>query len=166
VVTTSTTEITTRRNKAGEEFIGSVTADVRDTSGSVVIPAGAAVVYRIVEIKEAENQNEAGVLVIRPTAVRIGVDSFPLAAEVTELQYERKGRGVTAGDAGKVAAGAAAGAILGQILTKKTSGTVIGGAVGAAAGTAIAIKSADKDLVVPAGARIVIRLTEDLVRTR
>jgi uncharacterized membrane protein len=84
---------------------------------------------------------------------------------VTDLQYELKGRGVTAGDAAKVGAGAAVGAIVGQILTKKTGGTVVGGAIGAAAGTAIAIRSADKDIVVPSGGRIVIKLKEALSRS-
>jgi len=53
-----------------------------------------------------------------------------------------------------------------EISTRKNkAGTVVGGAVGAAAGTAIAIKSADKDIVIPAGARIVMKLKEPFVRS-
>ncbi len=163
LVTTSESEITTRRNKAGEQFTAKVATPIAGADGNELVPAGAVVTYTIVDIQEAENKNEPGVLVIRPVSLAFDGASYPIAADVTELAVERKGRGVTAGDAGKVAAGAAAGAILGRILTKKGTGAVVGGAVGAAAGTAIAVNSADKDLVIPAGARIVLRLVSDLV---
>jgi hypothetical protein len=164
VVTTSTQEISSRRNKAGETFTAKVAEAVMDSSGQEVIPAGATVTFSIVAIKEAENQDAAGTLVIRPVSVAIGAESYDIQADVSELQIEKRGRGVTGGDAAKVGAGAAAGAIVGQILTKKSGGTVVGGVVGAAVGTAIAVKSADKDLVIPAGARIVLKLSEELVR--
>jgi hypothetical protein len=164
IVTTSTQEITSRRNQAGDTFTALVAEAVTDASGREVIPSGATVTYSIVAIREAENQDASGTLVIRPVSVAIGAQSYDLKADVSELQVEKKGRGVTTGDAAKVGAGAAAGAILGQILTKKSGGTVVGGVVGAAVGTAIAVKSADKDLVIPAGARIVLKLTEELVR--
>lgn len=157
---TSNVEITTRRNKVGDQFTATLAAAALDGSGREVIPAGATVTFRILELKEAENQNDAGTLTIRPETVAFGGASYPLAADVTELAIQRQGRGVTAGDAGKVAAGAAAGAILGKIITKKTAGAIAGGAAGAAAGTAIAINSADRDLVIPAGSRIVLALRE------
>ena len=164
VVSNSSVEISTRRNKAGETFTARVAEAIMDGSREV-IPAGSIVTYRIVTSKEAESKNAEGQLAIEAISVGIGDKTYPVNAEITDMQYELKGRGVTAGDAGKVAAGAAIGAVVGQILTKKTAGTVVGGAVGAAAGTAIAIKSADKDIVIPAGARIVMKLKEPLVRT-
>lgn len=162
--TTSTAEITSRTNKAGETFTARLTEDYRDANGRVVLPEGALVTYTILEIKEAENRDAKGSLVIRPTSVAVGDARYDLQAEVVDLQYSLQGRGVTAGDAGKVAAGAAAGAVVGQIIGKKTTSTIIGGVVGAAAGTAIAVQTADRDVVVPAGSLIVIRLTEPLSR--
>jgi hypothetical protein len=164
VVTTSTQEITSRRNKAGETFTAKVAEAVTDALGREVIPAGAAVTFSIVAIKEAENKDASGILVIRPVSVMIAAQAYDIKADVTELQVEKKGRGVTTGDAAKVGAGAAAGAILGQILTKSSGGTVVGGVVGGAVGTAIAVKSADKDLVIPVGAKIVLTLSEEFVR--
>jgi hypothetical protein len=164
IMTNSSVEITTRRNKAGETFTARVTEPVLD-GGRQVIPAGALVTYRIVASKEAENKNSEGQLAIQAVSVAFGDRTYPVTADVSDLQYELKGRGVTTGDAGKVAAGAAIGAIVGQILTRKSGGTVVGGVVGAAAGTAIAVKSADKDIVIPAGGRIVIKLTEAFTRT-
>lgn len=165
IVTSSSVEITTRRNKVGETFTAKVVEAVIDASGREVIPAGALLTFRITAIKEAENKDALGILALLPVSVAFGDETRPITADVSDLQYELKGRGVTAGDAGKVAAGAAIGAVVGQILTKKSSGTVVGGAVGAAAGTAIAVKSADRDIVVPAGARIVIKLTEAFTRS-
>lgn len=165
IVTNSSVEITTRRNKVGETFTARVVDPVVDASGREVIPAGAMVTFRITALKEAENKDAQGILALLPVSVAFGDQTRPITADVSDLQYELKGRGVTAGDAGKVAAGAAIGAVVGQILTKKSSGTVVGGAVGAAAGTAIAVKSADKDIVVPAGARIVVKLTEAFTRS-
>jgi hypothetical protein len=164
IVTNSSVEISTRRSKAGETFTAKVIEPILD-GGREVIPAGALITYRIVISKEAENKNSEGQLAIQAVSVAFGDKTYPVAADVSDLQYTLVGRGVTPGDAGKVAAGAAIGAIVGQILTKNTTGTVVGGVVGAAAGTAIAIKSADKDIVIPAGGRIVIKLTEAFTRT-
>jgi len=163
IVANSSVEITTRKNKAGETFTAKIADAVMD-GGREVIPAGSLVTFRIVESKPAENKNDVGTLAIQAMSVAIGDKSYPINAEVSDLQYQLKGRGVTAGDAGKVAAGAAIGAVVGQILTKNSTGTVVGGAVGAAAGTAIAIKSADKDIVVPAGGRILLKLKEPFTR--
>jgi hypothetical protein len=163
-VSNSSVEISTRKNKAGETFTARVAAPIMD-GGREVSPSGATVTYRIVASKEAESKNSEGQLAIEAISVGIGDKTYPVNAEITDMQYELRGRGVTAGDAGKVAAGAAIGAVIGQILTKKTSGTVVGGAVGAAAGTAIAIKSADKDIVIPAGSRIVMKLKEPFIRS-
>lgn len=158
VTMTSNAEISTRRHKAGDQFVATVTEAVLDSRGRPVIPAGATVTFRILELKEAENQDDAGTLTVRPEQVTIGEASMAIEADVGELVIERQGRGVTAGDAGKVAGAAAAGAILGKIITKKGTGAAVGGVVGAAAGTAIAVKSADKDLVIPAGSKIVVAL--------
>lgn len=164
--TTTTVEITTRRNRSGEKFTATVAEAVRDSGGREVVPAGATVTFLIVESKEAANQNATGTLTIRPESLAFGGKTYEIKADVTGLQPEKKGRGVTTADAAKVGAGAAAGAILGQVITKKASGTIIGGVVGAAVGTAVAVKSADKDLVIPAGSRIVIQLTSDFVRSQ
>lgn len=161
---TTRLEITSRTNKAGDTLTATVAADVDDAEGRTVLPSGAVVTFRILEIKPAENRGGQGTLVLQTVSVRIDGESYPVKAEVTSLQSELKGRGVTAGDAAKVGAGAAAGAILGRILGKKAAGTVVGGVAGAAAGTAVAIQTADQDIVVPAGSRIGLRLTGDFSR--
>ncbi len=133
---TTTSEITSRTNKAG-----------------------ATVTMQITEIKPAENVDAQGTLVVRSVRVSVAGEDYPLHADIVGFTPELRGRGVTAGDAGKVAGGAAAGAVLGKIIGKKTSGAVVGGVVGAAVGTAIAVNTADRDVVVPAGSTFTLRLT-------
>lgn len=157
-------EITSRTTKAGDVIKASTARDIVDDWGRTVIPAGAVVSIRVLEIEPAENQGEQGRLTLRPESVMIDGESHLLRADVTALRTELQGRGVTAGDAGKVAAGAAAGAILGRILGKKSTATVVGGVAGAAVGTAVAVKTADRDVVVPAGSAITITLTEEFSR--
>jgi len=158
-------EITSRTTKAGDVVKASTARDIVDDRGRTVIPAGAVVSIRVLEIEPAENQGEQGRLTLRPESVMIDGESHLLRADVTALRTELQGRGVTAGDAGKVAAGAAAGAVLGRILGKKSTATVVGGVAGAAVGTAVAVKTADRDVVVPAGSAITVTLTEEFSRT-
>ena len=77
------------------------------------------------------------------------------------LETVHKGRGVTSGDAAKVGAGAVAGAVLGRVLGGNRKGTIIGGIVGGAAGAAAANATKDSDIILPAGAHIIIRLTKE-----
>jgi hypothetical protein len=72
----------------------------------------------------------------------------------------RQGRGVTTGDAAKVGAGAAAGAILGRIVTRSTTGTVVGGVIGGAVGAGVAANTKDADAMVPAGAHVLVTLSQ------
>jgi uncharacterized membrane protein len=71
-----------------------------------------------------------------------------------------KGRGVTKGEGEDVAVGAAAGALVGQLIGKNTRSTVIGGAVGAVGGGAVAVKGAQRDIIVAAGTHITFQLPQ------
>jgi hypothetical protein len=84
--------------------------------------------------------------------------SYAIDASIDSVATVMKGRGVTGGDAAKVGAGAAAGAILGRVVGKNSKGTVIGGIVGGAIGAGVAAGTKDVDIVVPAGARMVVTL--------
>jgi hypothetical protein len=82
------------------------------------------------------------------------------------VPHELRGRGVTAGDAGKVGVGAAAGAVVGRVLGGDTRGAVIGGVVGAAGGAAVAAQTARRDVVVKPGTWVSFVLTAPLVVRR
>jgi hypothetical protein len=152
--------ITTRAAKVGDSFTATVSQDVKDASGRVVIPAGSTVEGTITAARPAPNPNSSGQLVLEVKSVSVRGASYPLEATVESKDTVMKGRGVTKADAAKVGGGAVAGAIVGKLLGKNTKGAVVGGAVGAAAGAAAARASRDIDVVIPKGAAITIKLTQ------
>lgn len=159
--------ITSRTNKVGETFTATLAQAVTDASGRTVIPAGATVTLLIEALAPAENRGDTtGTLRLRATSVSFGGNSLALTGQNTTVAYTLKGRGVTTGGAATVGAGAAAGAIAGRVLGGGSRGTVIGGVVGAATGVAIAAETADRDVVIPIGARIVIALSDPLTVPR
>ncbi len=167
ILATTQAELTSRKNKAGETLVINVSQDVKNTAGQVVIPAGSTIDVTITELKAAGNRGEKdGKLLLTPTGVTINGQSYPLRASVDSVEHHLKGQGVTAGGAARVGAGAAAGAIAGRVIGGKGKGALIGGLIGAAAGTAVAVESADRDVVVPAGAAVVISVSEELVVTK
>src|SRR6267143_444832 len=88
----------------------------------------------------------------RPAMARLGVGTTMDIAATDTISSR----------AAKVGAGAAAGAVLGRILGGNKKGTIIGGIVGGLAGAGVASQTKDSDIVLPAGAHIIIRLTKEL----
>lgn len=155
----STVKITSRTNKAGEEFEARIGQAVKDDRGRTVIPAGSVVTLRIDRIKESENKSDnVGTLVLSVRNVIVNGQSYPVSAEVTSQQTVLEGRATNAGDVAKVGVGAGAGAIVGKVLGGG-KGAVIGGVVGGAVGTQRAIETKDRDVVLNEGATVTIRLT-------
>jgi uncharacterized protein YfiM (DUF2279 family) len=153
--------ISSRTHKAGQKLTGTVSSDVKDKSGHVVIPAGSKVHLTIAAIHESENKGDkTGKLVLTPTAVVIRGHSYPLSGSAIALDRTLKDRKTNAGDLAKVGIGAGAGALLGTAVTGgSTKGAVIGGVAGAAVGTQRAIQTQDRDVVVPAHSRLKVTLT-------
>ncbi len=154
--------ISSRTAKVGDAFTARVVEDIKNAAGKVVIPAGSVVNGKIADVKPAPNPNTPGTLTLSVSSITVRGTSYPIEASVDSLETIHKGRGVTTGDAAKVGAGAAAGAILGRVLGGNKKGTIIGGIVGGAAGAAVAHSTKDSDIVLPAGAHIIIRLTKEL----
>jgi hypothetical protein len=152
--------ISSRTHKAGQKLTGTVSSDVKDNSGRVVIPAGSKVHLTISAIKESENKSDkTGKLVLTPTRVVIAGISYTLSGSATALDRTLKDRKTNAGDLAKVGVGAGAGALLGTAVSGgSTKGAVIGGVAGAAVGTQRAIETQDRDVVVPAGSRLKVTL--------
>ena len=154
--------ISSRTAKPGDPFTARVVEDVRNAAGRVVIPAGSVVNGKITDVKPAPNPSSPGTLTLSVSSITVRGASYALDASVDSLETVHKGRGTTTGDVAKVGAGAAAGAILGRVLGGNKKGTIIGGIVGGAAGAAVAHETKDSDIVLPAGAHIIIRLTKEL----
>src|SRR6266566_1259251 len=125
VAATAVDSISTRTAKAGDPFTATVSQDVKDATGRVVIPAGATVSGTIAAAEPAPNPNSTGRIDLSVTSVTVHGRSYAIDASVVAMDTIMKGRGVTKADAAKVAGGAAAGAIIGKLLGKNTKGDVV-----------------------------------------
>jgi hypothetical protein len=154
--------ITSEKNHAGDPFTARVVDDVKDAHGHVVIPAGSRIDGTVTAVKQAPNPNEPGSLTLAVSRVTIRGREYDLDAKIDSLETVRHGHGVTGGDAAKVGVGAAAGAILGRVLGGDKKATIIGGVVGAAAGAGVAAATKHADIVLPAGAHVLVTLNRAL----
>ena len=93
----------------------------------------------------------------------IACRSYPIVASAEALDRQLQDRNTNAGDVAKVGVGTAAGALVGRVIGGNTKGAVIGGIIGGAVGTQRAIETQDRDVVVPAGSRVELRLQGGLV---
>jgi|SRR6185436_14047571 hypothetical protein len=151
--------ITSRTNKKGELVTATAASAVMDPNGRAVIPAGAVFSGTISDIAPAEHPGGQGRMVLTFNRVSFGGKNYAVSAKLDTLGTTMKGRGVTAGEAAKVGAGAAVGAIAGRLLGGNKKGTAVGAAAGAAAGVGYAAATRDVDIILPAGALVRIILT-------
>jgi hypothetical protein len=157
-------EISSRKYSAGRSVEGSVSNDVLDSKGRVVIPAGSGVAIEITRISPSEpgDTRGEGSLELTVTSITVNGSSHDARAVVSDVPHTMKGRGVTKGQGEDIAVGAAVGALAGQLIGKNTRSTVIGGAVGAVGGGAVAVKGSQRDIVVAAGTHITFQLPKPI----
>jgi hypothetical protein len=156
-------EVNSKVNRAGETVTTTVKSDITDPSGRVLIPAGAKISLTISEIHESENKGDkTGKLTLTPRTVEVHGQSYTLAGTAVALDRYLKDRPTNAGDVAKVGAGTAIGALAGRVIGGNTKGAVIGGIIGGAIGTQRAIQTQDRDVVVPAGSRVNLTLSQEL----
>jgi hypothetical protein len=156
-------EISSKVNKAGERVTTTISSDIKDAGGRVLIPAGSKVTLTISEIHESENKGDkTGKLTLTPSAVQVNGESYALAGTAVALDRYLKSRPTNGGDVAKVGAGTAIGAVAGRVIGGNTKGAVIGGLIGGAIGTQRAVETHDRDVIVPAGSRIELTLSQEL----
>jgi hypothetical protein len=159
--------ISSRTHKAGQKLTGTVSSDVKDKSGRVVIPAGSKVHVTIAAIHESERKSDkTGKLVLTPTKVEIAGRTYAISGSASALDRTLKDRKTNAGDIAKVGVGVGAGALLGTAVSGgSTKGAVIGGVAGGAVGAQRAVETQDRDVVVPAGSRLKVTLAAPFRRS-
>jgi hypothetical protein len=152
--------ITSSSTKEGQTVTVTVTPDVNDGRGRTVIPRGAVIDLLIKEIAPATSRSDAdGKLVLSVTSTTIRGRTYSLTGAVTSLTHTLQDHGIGTSEVKKVAVGTAVGAAVGQVIGRDTKATVIGGAIGAVGGAAVARETKNRELVVSAGAPVVITLT-------
>jgi hypothetical protein len=158
---TTTAEIRSNKNKVGDTVTATIANDIKDSGGRVVIPAGSELVLEVTAIKESENKSDkTGTLTLKPTAVSINGQSYPVMASIQHVDTKLEGRKTNAGDVAKPAAGAAVGAVVGRVLGGSTKGAVIGGVIGGAVGAQRAVETKDRDVVLPSGTTVTLVLDQ------
>jgi hypothetical protein len=164
-ITASTdAEITSRKNKVGDEVTATVATDVKDATGRTVIPAGSKVVLKVTGIKPSDSKSDTtGTLTLDAVGVEVGGKETPMVASISGVRTNLQGRGTDANDVAKVAGGTAAGAIVGRVIGGSSKGAIIGGIIGGAVGTQRAVETKDRDVVLPAGTSVTVTLDDKLV---
>lgn len=162
--TTMIDSVHSRVTGVGDLVRVSVSSDVLDAGGRVMIPSGAVMTLAISEIAPAGSKGGAGTLVMAARSVSIGGTEYPISGRATDFEYELRGRGVGTTEVAKTAGGAAAGAIIGRVIGGRR-GTLIGAIGGAAAGAAVADASQDRDVVLAAGKSVRITLSDTFSRS-
>lgn len=158
--------ISSLRNSAGQTVTALISGDLRSPDGRTLVPSGSAVRLSIMRLKPARTRSAAdGELELRADSIVVGGRAYPVQAELQPVPHELNGRGVTAGEAEKVAAGAAVGAVAGGVISGETKGAVIGGVVGAAGGAVVAAQTASRDVVVTPRTLLILKLTAPFVRS-
>ncbi len=158
---TTNAQISSHTNKVGETVTATVSEDVKDASGHVVVPSGSTINLRITQIHESENKSDStGTLALAVESLEMNGKTYPLDADVM-VTGKLVSHGVAAGDVAKVGAGAAAGAIVGRVLGG-SKGTIIGGVLGGAVGAQRAVETKDRDIVVASGTPIRVELRNRL----
>jgi hypothetical protein len=161
---TTDAEIRSNKNKVGDEVTATVAADVKNSAGQVVIPAGSKVTLQVTAIKVSENKGDStGTLTLKPTSISINGNSQPLPGSISGVKTSLQGRSTNAGDIAKVGAGTAVGAVVGRVIGGSTKGAIIGGIIGGAVGTQRAVETKDRDVVLPAGTQVTLTLDDKLI---
>lgn len=163
IVTTANDTMHSRHNKLGDPFHATVAADIKDARGRTVIPAGAVIKFRVIVLEPAKNKNDKdGKIRMEATEVTVNGTSYSLAGLAIRdgIEHDLVGQGVTAGGAVRVGAGAAGGAVAGKVVGGKT-GAIVGGIAGAVGGAVLADQTADRDVVVRPGMKVILNLTAD-----
>lgn len=152
--------LTSRHNEVGQPAMAVIMDDIAGTDGRVVVPSGAVLLGTITDLAPAETPGGQGRMVVTYTRLEFGGNSYGISLTTDSMATHMKGRGVTAGDAAKVGAGAVVGAIAGRVIGGNARGTAVGAAAGAAAGVGIAAATRDVDILLDAGAPIYLALAE------
>ncbi len=164
--------INSRTNRQGDRFSAKVTESVM-VEGKEVIPAGTTLEGRVAEVKPASRARSRGEInltyerLIFPNGVSETIVAS--AAELGESEKEQidrkegtiKGESTRKRDTGEVAGGAAAGAGIGAI-AGGGKGAAIGAGVGGLIGLADSMRRKGKEVELPAGTKMVIRLDRPL----
>jgi hypothetical protein len=139
-------------NEKGDTFLASLASPFL-VGNTVVIPEGAAIQGRIVEVQNAGRFSGKAALVIEATRLGYNGKTYDLHTS----QYSKQGPSRSTGAAAKIGGGAGLGAILGAILGGG-KGAAIGAVIGAGTGTGVQAATKGATVQLPAESMLSFRL--------
>jgi hypothetical protein len=149
-------DASSKGSQVGQEVRAKVVKPIA-LDGLTVVPEGSIVSGVVTEAIPLKKIGGAASLGIKFSSLDAG-GTVPIDASV-----HFKGKSETGKDAGTIAGATVGGALLGNLVSgkhDKTKGTLIGAVVGAAAGTGAAAATKGKEVELPAGTPLTLRLEE------
>lgn len=155
-----TESLSSETSQPGQPFHGVITHEII-VGGYVVIPAGAPVSGRVLDVKDATHFKGSSALSIQLTSLSRHGDSIAITTE--PYGVEGKGRGTNTAE--KVGGGAAIGAVLGGIFGGG-KGAAIGAGAGAGGGAILQGATRGQQVTIPSETVVRFRLANSIsVRT-
>jgi hypothetical protein len=149
------TTVASNVNRVEDPVTGVLTAPVV-VNGQTVLPAGSVVRGYVSDVQPSGRVKGRASMGLRFQSVAARGNRYPIAAAFSETAAATKAK-----DAETIGIPAAGGAIIGAILGGK-KGAAIGTAVGGGAGTAIVLSTPGKEVRLPSGTVLVLRLQRPL----
>jgi hypothetical protein len=107
--------LSSRINVAGETLRATVSTDIKNDQGAVVIPAGSPITLTIAQLDPGSGRiRPKGRLSLVVTSVSVGGHDYRVSAALQPIPHHMVGRGVTRHKVARVGAGTVVGAITGQ----------------------------------------------------
>jgi hypothetical protein len=151
-----TETLSSELNEKGDTFLATLASPIM-VDDRVVIPAGAGVQGRVVEVQSAGRFSGKPGLVIEVTRLAYNGESY----ELTSNQYSKQGSSRTTRAAATIGGGAGVGALIGGILGGGR-GAAIGAMIGAGAGTGVQAKAKPPEVQLPVETMLSFRLENPL----
>ena len=147
-----TESLSSELNEKGDTFLASLASPVL-VSDRVVIPEGAGIKGRVVEVQSAGRFSGRPAMIMEVTRLAYNGKSYDLRSN----QYSKEGPSRNVRSAATIGGGAGLGAVLGGILGGG-KGAAIGAMIGAGAGTGVRAASREAAVQLPAESTLSFRL--------
>lgn len=131
------------KNQVGDSFRATLSHSIA-IDGQMAIPAGADVMGRVIEVKDAAHFSGSSLLAVELTNLSVGGKSYELRTDEWRKQGTARGKNTAA----KVGGGAAVGAVIGAI-AGGGKGAAIGSVIGAGAGTGVQAATKGQQIRLP-----------------
>lgn len=154
------TTVSTDKSKVGDAIVLRTVQPVR-VNEQEVVPAGAMIRGEVTHVKGAGRIGGGAELTLRFTTLETADGkNYPIVCEPFRLE----GKGDTKESVLEIGGGAVAGGVVGGLLGGKDD-IAKGAAVGAVLGTGVAVATKGDQIVLPAGQKLSVKLTDGVVVT-